>query len=393
MALQERADSLLRSAAERGDVPGVVAMATSRTSTLYAGAFGRRVLGQDAAMTSDSVAWIASMTKAITGTAAMQLVEQGKLELDGVASRWVPELDSVQVLEGFDAAGKPKTRAPRRPITVRHLLTHTAGFAYEFWSEAVIGYQKCEGLPEIASCANAALRTPLMFDPGERWNYGINIDWVGKIVEAISGKRLGSYMKERIFEPLGMTSTAFKITPDMRRRLAKIHQRGEDDSLQATDLEIPQEPEFDMGGGGLYSTAGDYLKFVRMILNRGAADGQRILKPETVDLMSRNAMGDLRVTLLKTALPPLSNDAEFFPGLSKSWGLSFMINDEPAPTGRSAGSLAWAGLANSYFWIDPAKGIGGVYLTQVLPFADRKSLPLFLEFETTVYRSLLQQAA
>jgi methyl acetate hydrolase len=393
MALQERADSLLRGAAERGDVPGVVAMATSRTSTLYAGAFGRRVLGQDTEMTLDTVAWIASMTKAITGTAAMQLVEQGKLELEGAASRWVPELGSVQVLEGFDAVGQPTTRAPKRPITLRHLLTHTAGFAYEFWSEAVIRYQKCHGLPEIASCANATLRTPLMFDPGERWEYGINIDWVGKIVEAVSGKRLGAYMKEHIFEPLGMTSTAFKITPDMRRRLAKIHQRGEDGTLQATDLEIPQEPEFDMGGGGLYSTAGDYLKFVRMILNRGAGDGHRILKPETVDLMSRNAMGDLRVTLLKTAMPPLSHDAEFFPGMSKSWGLSFMINNEPAPTGRSAGSLAWAGLANSYFWIDPTKGIGGVYLTQVLPFADHKSLPLFMEFETTVYRSLLQQAA
>jgi CubicO group peptidase (beta-lactamase class C family) len=393
MALQERADSLLRSAAERGDVPGVVAMTTSRTSTFYAGAFGRRVLGQDAEMTLDTVAWIASMTKAITGTAAMQLVEQGKLDLEGVASRWVPELGSVQVLEGFDADGQPRTRAPKRPITLRHLLTHTAGFAYEFWSEAVIRYQKCKGLPEIASCANATLRTPLMFDPGERWEYGINIDWVGKIVEAVSGKRLGAYMKDHIFEPLGMTSTAFKITPDMRRRLAKIHQRGEDGALQATDLEIPQEPEFDMGGGGLYSTAGDYLKFVRMILNRGAGDAHRILKPETVELMSRNAMGDLRVSLLKTAMPPLSHDAEFFPGMPKSWGLSFMINMEPAPTGRSAGSLAWAGLANSFFWIDPTKGIGGVYLTQVLPFADHKALPLFLEFETAVYRSLLQQAA
>ena len=143
-----------------------------------------------------------------------------------------------------------------------------------------------------------------------------------------------------------------------------------------------------MGGGGLYGTAPDYLKFVRMILNRGAANGERVLKPETVDMMARNQMGECRVRGVKTAMPPLSNDAEFFPGMPKSWGLTFMINMEDAPTGRTAGSLAWAGLANSYYWIDPNRGIGGVYLSQVLPFADKKSLPLYFEFERTVYRNL-----
>jgi CubicO group peptidase (beta-lactamase class C family) len=195
-------------------------------------------------------------------------------------------------------------------------------------------------------------------------------------------------MQENIFEPLGMRDTAFRLRPDMRARLAKIHQRGEDDGFTALDLEIPQDPEFEMGGGGLYGTVGDYVKFVRMILNRGAADGHRVLKPETVDMMARNQMGECRVRAVKTAMPPLSNDAEFFPGMPKTWGLSFMINAEQAPTGRSAGSLAWAGLANSYYWIDPKKGVGGVYLTQILPFADKKSLPLFFAFEETVYRHL-----
>ena len=162
----------------------------------------------------------------------------------------------------------------------------------------------------------------------------------------------------------------------MRARLAKIHQRGEDGSLEPQmELEIPQDPEFEMGGGGLYGTVGDYLRFIRLILNRGRANGERVLRPETVDMMSRNQMGEIRVGELKTAIPPLSNDAEFFPGMPKSWGLSFMINDEEAPTGRSAGSLGWAGLANSFFWIDPAKGIGGAYLTQVLPFIDEKAFP------------------
>jgi methyl acetate hydrolase len=389
MALREQADSLLRDAVLKGDVPGVVAMATDRDDAIYGGAFGVRALGDSADMTLDTVVWIASMTKAITGAAAMQLVEQGKLELDSPASRWVPALGKVEVLDGFDAQGQPKLRPPKRPITLRHLLTHTAGFAYEIWSEAIQRHQQAKGIPGITTCENAALGTPLLFDPGERWEYGINIDWAGKMVEAVSGQKLGEYLEDHLFEPLGMDSTAFKITPEMRRHLAKIHQRGDDGKLQPLDLELPQEPEFEMGGGGLYGTAGDYLKFVRMILNRGESDdGEQVLKPATVDLMSKNAMGENRVGLLKTAIPPLSHDAEFFPGMSKSWGLSFMINNETAPTGRPPGSLAWAGLANTYYWIDPKNGVGGVYLSQILPFADHKSLPLFFDFEKAVYDTM-----
>ena len=388
MSWQSEIDAVLHTAVANGDVPGVVAAATDRRGTIYEGGFGERVLGSGSAMTTDTVGWIASMTKALTGTAAMQLVEQGRLELDRAAADWVPELGATQVLEGFDEAGQPVTRPPRRPITLRHLLTHTAGFAYEIWSEEVIRYQQAKGIPGIITCQKAALSTPLLFDPGERWEYGINIDWAGRMVEAASGRRLGAYLQENVFEPLDMRDTAFALRPDMRARLAKIHQRGADGSLAPLDLEIPQEPEFEMGGGGLYGTVGDYLKFVRMILNRGAANGHQVLQPETVDMMARNQMGECRVRAVKTAMPPLSNDAEFFPGMPKAWGLTFMINMEEAPTGRTAGSLAWAGLANSYYWIDPKKGVGGVYLTQILPFADEKSLPLFFAFEKAVYRHL-----
>lgn len=389
MALKDEVDTLLKSATDSGAVPGVVAMATDRAGTLYEGAFGKRILGQDAAMTTDTVVWIASMTKALTGTCAMQLVERGKLDLESPASKWVPDLAKVEVLEGFDAAGKPRTRKPKRPVTLRHLLTHTAGFSYEIWSGDIQKYQQAHNLPGVTTCQNAALRTPLLFDPGERWDYGINIDFVGKAVEAVSGKKLSAVMKENLFEPLGMNDTAFKITPSMRERLAKIHQRGDDDKLSPLmELEIPQEPEFEMGGGGLYGTAGDYLKFVRMILNGGKANDNQVLKAETVKTMSMNHIGQVLVGPLKTAIPPLSNDVDVFPGMAKKWGLSFLINTEKAPTGRSAGSLAWAGLANTYFWIDPARGIGGVYLSQVLPFVDRKSFPLYGQFETAVYQSL-----
>ena len=380
-------DGLLGDSVGKGDVPGVVAVATDAKGTTYEGGFGKRVLGEPAEMTPDTVVWMASMTKAITGAAAMQQVERGKLGLDASAKEVIPYLGEVEVLEGFDAAGKPRMRKPRRDITLRHLLTHTAGFSYEIWNPDIITYQTAMGVPGITGCENKALTTPLLFDPGERWDYGINIDWAGKMVEATSGKKLGEYLKDNVLGPLGMDSTAFFITPAMRERLARIHHRGPDGSLTPDlALEIPQQPEFEMGGGGLYGTAGDYAKFVRMMLNQGRSDrGEQVLKPETVAQMSKNAMGDCKVGLLRTAIPPLSNDAEFFPGIEKQWGLSFMINNAPAPTGRSAGSLAWAGLANTYYWIDQAKGVGGVYATQILPFADTKSLPLFHAFEKAVY--------
>jgi CubicO group peptidase (beta-lactamase class C family) len=385
-ARNTKIDATLKAATDAGHVPGVVAMATDRNGVIYRGAFGSRVLGEQAPMTVDTVMWIASMTKAITAAGAMQLVEQGKLDLDAPAANVVPEIAKAQVLESFGADGQPRTRPPKRPITLRHLLTHTAGFGYDIWNSDIGKYQAAKNVPGIVSCQNVALTTPLLFDPGERWFYGISIDWAGKMVEAASGQRLGAYLQHNLLGPLGMTSTAFKITPAMRARLAKVHQRGDDDALTPQmDFEVPQEPEFDMGGGGLYSTAEDYLRFIRMILNRGKAEGGQVLRPETVDLMSRNNMGESRVTLLKTSAPGSSNDAEFFPGVAKTWGLSFQINEETAPTGRPAGGLMWAGLANSYFWIDPMTGIGGVYMTQVLPFADKRSLPLYYAFEQAFY--------
>jgi len=388
VTLKQQADSLFGRAVAAGEVPGVVAMAIAGDATIYEGAFGSRRLGSARPMALDTVVWIASMTKPITSAAALQLVEQDRLELDVPAARWAPELASVQVLEGFDAAGQPQLRPPKRPITLRHLLTHTAGYGYGMWNAPIARYMESTGLPPTATCRNEALRLPLLFDPGERWNYGINLEWVGKLIEAASGRRLGEYFQENLFAPLGMDSTGFRITPSMRKRMSRLHERGPDGTLTAGDFEVPQEPEFEMGGGGLYSTAPDYLKFMRMILDRGTGNGNRVLQADTVAAMSRNQIGDLRVSPMIAVNPARSNDVDFFPGVAKSWSLGFMINHEAAPTGRSAGSLAWAGLSNCYFWIDPVTRVGGVFLAQVLPFADAGSLPLFLDFETAVYRSL-----
>jgi len=388
MTLQTSLDSVLQSGVAKGAVVGVTAAVTDRDGLLYEGGVGERALGGGVAMTPDTVCMIASMTKAITGTAAMQLVERGLLDLDVPASQWAPYLGEVQVLERFDAAGEPVMRPPKRPITLRHLLTHTAGFGYARWSELIDRYSKQEELPSAYTGDIRALMTPLVFDPGERWLYSIGIDWAGKVIEGACGQTLGAYMRENVLAPLGMTSTDYRISPDMKARLAKLHQRRDDGTLLPLDLVRQQDPVVENGGGGLYSTVGDYAKFMRMILNKGAGNGNRLLKPETVEIMSRNQMGDCRVTMLPTTDPAGSLDAEFFPGLPKTWGLTFMINEETAPTGRSAHSLAWAGLANSYFWIDPAKGIAGVFMAQVFPFVDEPALALNYDFESAVYASL-----
>ena len=378
-------DRILERAVEASDVPGVIALAADDAGVVYQGAFGKRELGKDPDMSLDTVVWIASMTKAITSVAAMQFVEQGRIGLDEPLADLLPELGSVQVLEGFDASGAPQLRPPRRPISLRHLLTHTAGFTYDIWNADMIRYQEYASIPGIIECKNATLQSPLVFDPGDRWEYGINIDWVGKTVEHLSGQSLEDYFRERIFGPLGMADTGFVVQPERRSRLAAMHFRQPDGSLQAIPFEIPQEPEFFMGGGGLYSTGPDYLRFLRMLLGRGELDGTRILRSETVDLMGQNHIGELNVCVLKTAIPGSSNDAEFFPGMVKKWGLGYMISTEEAPTGRSPRSLAWAGLGNTYFWIDPTRRVTGLILTQILPFADAQVLDLFADFERAVY--------
>src|SRR5215469_16721390 len=320
MAASTNIDEILRSATEAGEVPGVVALAGNAQGLIYQGAAGKRALPAGPDMTVDSVFWIASMTKAVTSTAAMQLVERGKLSLDHSVGEVLPELASPRVLEGFDAAGEPKLRPARGPITLRHLLTHPAGFGYDIWNADLLRYQEKTGTPGIITCENKALTTPLTFDPGDRWDYGINIDWVGKAVERASGQTLGAYFAEHIFAPLGMKDTAFKLTQEHRNRLVAMHARQADGSVTVIPFEVPQEPEFEMGGGGLYGTAPDYLAFAQIFSNGGRGNGVRILKPETVKRMSENQIGDLDVRRLFTAMPDYSNDAEFFPGMPKKWG-------------------------------------------------------------------------
>lgn len=374
-------------------VPGVVAMVTDRDKDVFVGAAGETRLGGDP-MTKDTVFAIFSTTKAIGGTAVMQCVEEGLLDLDAPAKDYAPELADVQVLEGFDASGQPQLRAPKSDITTRQLMLHTAGFGYDFFNESYKRLAEEQGQPSVVTGTKAAIKTPLLFDPGEKWDYGSNIDWAGQVVEGIRGKRLGEVLKERVFAPLGMTDIAFTRTPDMKARTATIHARSEDGGLDPMDdFALPDNPEVDMAGHGLYASVPEYMKFIRMWLNDGDGPHGRVLKPETVEAAVRNGLQPhQKVVMLPGVIPSLSNDAEFFPGLAKSWSYTFMVNDEDAPTGRPAGSIGWAGLANCFYWIDRKSGVGGYWATQILPFADAVSFGGYMDFETAVYEWVAQSA-
>ena len=392
MQSKAQIDQLLQQKCDAKEIPGIVAAAANGSEVIYQGAFGKRDLGKDDAMTSDTVFWIASMTKAITSAAAMQLVEQGKLQLEQPMGALLPELKSPQVLEGFDQKGEPKLRPAKNPITLRHLLTHTAGFTYDIWNADTARYAKHAGLPDIITCKNAALKTPLAFDPGTGWEYGINIDFVGKAVEAVSGQTLDAYLRQNIFGPLGMKDTGFIIGPDQRARLVSVHARKPGGALEPIEFGVPQDPEFFMGGGGLYGTARDYVSFLQMLLHGGKGNGNQVLRPETVAAMANNHIGAINVPgVWKTTAPDASLDvdlAKMFPGQDLKWGLSFLINTRQGPAGRSAGSLSWAGLANTYFWLDPPRQVAGVILTQSLPFVDPKATALYDQFEAGVYKAL-----
>jgi methyl acetate hydrolase len=387
VTLQTEVQAILDRGVSAGDVVGAAAQVVTGDGLLAAAAVGNRSAAGP--MTLDTVCWIASMTKAITGTAAMQLVERGDLHLDGPASSVLPSLADAGVLDGFDGDGQPVVRPARGQITLRHLLTHTAGFGYPFWSKPLLRYHQATGTDSITSGELVATTTvPALFDPGERWMYGINIDYVGRIVEEVSGQRLDDYFDEHILGPLGMDSTAFGLSDEMQSRLSAVHVRRPDGSLTARDLPRSPEPRFPSGGGGLYSTAQDYCRFLQMILGRGTRHGVRVLRPSTVDQMTANNIGDLRVVALPSTMPELTNDAEFFPGIEKSWGLTFQINEEPLPTGRPAGGLMWAGVANSFFWVDMEMQVAGTYMSQQLPFADPRTYQLYIDIETAAYRHL-----
>jgi CubicO group peptidase (beta-lactamase class C family) len=357
-------------------------MAANEQSVVYEGTFGFRDMAAGSRMSTDTVFRIASMVKLLTSIAALQLVERGKLKLDEPAGNIDPTLRSAQVLAGFDARGVPQLRPAQKPVTLRNLLTHTSGFSYRLWDPTVVRYLK------IARSNPSLPRMPLMFEPGSRWAYGGSLDRVGRMVEIAGGQSLDRYFGDHITGPLRMNDTGFSLTVKQRARQASLHVRDASGKLLPQPLGEPNVPKAFSGGAGIYSTAPDYLTLLQALLNGGSLGETSILRPETVALMSANQIGNLEAGILKTTNPALSNDVDFFPGVQLRWGLGHMINIDPVLDGRNAGSLTWAGLFNTYYWIDPTMRIAGVIMMQILPFADRQALKAYRQFESGICQAL-----
>src|SRR6187399_1758418 len=375
-------DNSLREAVERKDVPGVVALVTDRDRVLYQSAFGVADVSTGRPLTSDALFRIASMTKPITSVALMQLIEQGRLGLDDPAEKYLPELVGLKVFVSFDAAtGAYQLRPASRPATVRHFLTHTSGLAYPFTSATWRDFKPKAG-------ETYPFGGPLLFEPGTRWHYSTSTDVCGKLVEVVSGQKLEDYFRQHVFAPLKMDDTSYNVPEAKGPRLVAQQQRA--GARMDGDIEL-QKPQLGLtiaapiGGGGLASTADDYGRFVRMLLNGGTLDGARVLKAETVALMGQNHIGAVSVPALKSALPR-SADFTFIADGRDKWGLGFLITADQVPGKRSPGSLSWGGINNTFFWIDPTRGIAGVIMMQYLPFADAKALAVYDAFERGTYQ-------
>jgi methyl acetate hydrolase len=373
-------DTALREAVERGEIAGVVAIAVDRQRVLYQGCFGVADIARGRPLSTDALFNVASMTKPITSIAAMQLIEQGRFTLDDPVEKHLPQFAGLQVFEQFDVAtGAYRLRPATQAATVRHLFTHASGLGYPFTHPVVRDFKPRAG----EECPVG----PLLFDPGEGWLYGTGVNWLGRLVEKMSGKPLETYFQDHVFRPLGMSDTSYFVPDDKRDRLVTVNRRHADGTITANSDQPPTSAFTPHGGGGLSSTALDYSRFVRMLLNGGKLDGQRIVSADTVDLMAEDHIGTLAVPALETANPEYSNDFSFIADGRDKWGLGFLITADEVPGKRTAGSLSWGGIYNTYFWVDRFSGIAGAIMMQFLPFADRKALALYDAFERSVYRA------
>lgn len=379
-------DAVLEAAVEDGHVHGIVATAANRDGTIYEGAAGVRVAGGDDPMAPDTVFRIASMTKMVTTVAALQLSERGELDLGAPVDELIPEFAGLRVLEGFDG-DTPRLREPTARATVRHLVTHTSGLTHSCWNAGLGRWQEATGTPDITSGVMKAFTAPLVADPGTAFLYGISTDWLGRVVEAVSGETLDAYWQVNIFDRLAMDDTTVRMDAEQRSRSTPVHRRDDRGQLVPTDLDLAQDPEFWGGGRCLYSTPRDYLRFQEMLLGGGALGGTRILAEETVDEIFRHQIGDVDLPAeLRSARPDASADLALGPGAT--WGYGLLLNTEQRPGMRAPYSGGWAGLHNTYYWVDRRTGVTGAVYAQSLPFAEPRVLGVYEDFERALYASL-----
>lgn len=378
-------DALLRAAVSSGAVPNAVVMAADDAGVVYEGAAGSRTADGPDPVTPDSVFRIASMTKMVTTTAALQQWERGALDLHAPVAAYLPEFADLPVLEGFDG-DTPRLRPAVAQATVRQLVTHTSGLAYNFWNGQIRRWQQVTGTPDVTSGQLAAFSTPLVADPGTRFEYGMSTDWLGRVVEVVAGAPLDQCLRRDVLDPLGMTDTGFVLTAEQRGRCVPVHRRRGDGPWSASRIDWPQDPQFWAGGHGLYSTPRDYLVFQRMLLGGGTVAGVTVLQRPTVEAVFQDQLGGLRVpALVRTAHPASSCD--FAPGPEHTWGSGLLLNTADQPGRRAAGSGAWAGIDNTCFWVDPSSRVTGALYSQFLPFLEPACVRLYEDVERALYAS------
>ncbi|MEM7044222.1 MAG: serine hydrolase domain-containing protein [Pseudomonadota bacterium] len=375
-------DAILKDAVASQDVPFVVAMAADRMGVTYSGAAGDAADGRAAG--EETVFRIFSMTKAVGSLAAMMTIDRGKFDLETPVEDILPEFADLMVLDRFEN-GEPVMRAPKTKATVRHLATHTSGLEYEFWNTDMPRYMEATGHPSILTGTRQALNYPLMTDPGTRWGYGPSIDWLGQAVEKVDGRRIDQYCREEIFEPLGMTSTAFEVSDEMASRLASVYARGPDGTFGPFDLAPPPQPEVYGMGHALYSSAPDYLRFLQMFLNGGELDGERLLSEDGLRTMLADQMDGLSFEKMVTVVPEVTADCDPLPDAHRTHSFGFLRNEDDIPGMRAAGSQSWAGVLNTHYWFDPAHDVAAVIMTQSLPFVEPRYMRLYEAYEKAVY--------
>jgi len=382
-------DAVLESAVAQGALPGVIAVVGDRDGTVYERAIGLLSVDGGRPCRLDTMLALASLTKAITSVAALQLIEQDRLGLDQPVASLLPDFGTLQVLDGFDG-DTPRLRAPASQATIRQLLTHTSGLGYWFTSAELLRYHQLEQIPDPLTGRRAALEeVPLVADPGSAWTYGTSTDWLGQVIEALSGQDLAAYASAHIFAPLGMSETTFTPSDEQRARMMALHARAGDGSLGMSPVRLPSEPEFFSGGGGAYSTARDYLRFARALLRGGELDGERILRPEAVELLFTDHLNGLELPdVMPSAVAELTNDVPSLKGVRQGFGLGLHLLLEEIPGRRRAGTGDWAGLFNCFYWIDRATGIAAALLTQVLPFFDQRIVKTMLAFNGAVFAAV-----
>ncbi|HEX3827017.1 MAG TPA: serine hydrolase domain-containing protein [Sporichthyaceae bacterium] len=377
-------DAVLEAAVAAGHVPNVVAVATDRTGVVYAGSAGTRAANDAASgpVGPDTMYRLASMTKPIVTAAALQQVERGLLNLEAPVAEYLPEFGELQVLTGF-SGNTPLLRPPARPATVQDLICHTSGLAYDFFSADQQRWQEVTGTPSLFNGNRAIFASPLMFDPGERWAYGINTDWLGRVVEATSGLGLDKYLEVNLTGPLAMESATFQLTAAQRAAAVPVHM-APSGSWEATPVDLPEAPDWWAGGHGLSCTPNDYLRFLRMILNDGTLDGVSVLSPGSVAGAFRDQIAPLT---FPAEIPAADRNlvCDFNLGPGWSWGHGLLLNTFDLPGMRAAFSGGWAGIFNTHFWVDRTNGVAGALFTQCLPFGTPEILGLCAQFEMGVY--------